>query len=106
MTWGYPEFHAFTLVRPSAQRKYLAGRRQGISLVLCAYDSNWVITGLELRGNVQRRLFSTKRPHGYGTQGCRHNDKGGQPPLIVEGYLPQAMRLNGFLHLITVTILA
>src|SRR5450759_3632297 len=106
MTWGYPQFHAFALACPSAQRKHLARRRQGISLVLCAYDPNWVITGLELRGNVQRRLFSTKRPHGHGSQRCRHNDKGGQPAPSSEGYVPQAMRLNGFLHLITVTILA
>jgi hypothetical protein len=48
----------------------------------------------------------SKRPQGYGTQGCRHKDKGGEPALILEGYVQQAMRLNGFLHLITVAILA
>ena len=75
-------------------------------MVLCACDPNRVITGLELRGHVQRRLFSTKRPHGHGTQGCCHNDEDGQPAPIVEEYLPQTMLLNGFLHLITMTILA
>jgi len=47
----------------------------------------------------------SKRPQGHGTQGCRNNNYNGKPALIVEAYVQQAMRLNGFLHLITVTIL-